>query len=57
MNTDGRPQRAGQIVRQAGATATAVYTGAGLRWQVRRHRDGLIRTTSCLAHTSHWRPS
>ena len=57
MNKHGRPLRAGQIARQAGAVATAVHTSAGLRWQVRRERDGLIRTTRCLAHTGHWRPS
>jgi hypothetical protein len=57
MNNDGRPVRVGQIARQAGATATAVKTKDGLRWQVRRERDGLTRLTSCLAHTSHWRSS
>ena len=57
MNKHGRPLRAGQIARQAGAVATAVHTSAGLRWQVRRERDGLIRITPCLAHTGHWRPS
>jgi hypothetical protein len=57
MNTDGRPQHAGQIARQAGATATAVKTKDGLRWQVRCERDGLTRTTACLAHTGHWRSS
>jgi hypothetical protein len=57
VNKHGRPLRAGQIARQAGAIATAVHTSAGLRWQVRRERDGLTRTTSCLAHTGHWRPS
>jgi len=55
MNTDGRPQHVGQIMHQPGATATAIHTAHGLRWRVRRHRDGLTRTTSCLAHTSHWR--
>jgi len=54
MNTDGQPVRAGQVARQAGAVATAVKTKDGLRWQVRRERDGLVRMTSCLAHTSHW---
>lgn len=54
MNKHGRPVQVGQIVRQAGAVATAVQTKDGLRWQVRRERDGLIRTTTCLAHTSHW---
>ena len=54
MNRNGRPLRVGQIAQQTGATATAVHTAAGLRWQVRRERDGLTRTTSCLAHTSHW---
>lgn len=54
MKTDGKPVRAGQIACQAGAVATAVTTTRGLVWQVRRERDGLIRTTTCLAHTSHW---
>ena len=54
MNNHGRPLRAGQIARQAGAVATAVTTAAGLRWRVRRQRDNLIRITPCLAHTSHW---
>lgn len=57
MNHDGRPQRAGQTAHQTGAVATAVKTKDGLRWQVRRDRDGLIRTTAYLAHTSHWRPA
>ncbi len=55
MNKHGQPTQAGQIARQAGAIATAVKTRDGLRWQVRRERDGLIRSTSCLAHASHWR--
>jgi len=54
MNKDGRPVRAGQVAHQAGAVATAINTADGLRWQVRRQRDDLIRTTPCLAHTSHW---
>jgi ribosomal protein S30 len=57
MNSHGHPTRAGQILRQTGAVATAVKTKDGLHWQVRRDRDGLIRTTACLAHTSHWRTS
>jgi len=57
MNEYGRPVRAGQSFRQAGAVATAVTTGAGLCWQVRRERDGLIRMTSCLAQTGHWTPA
>ena len=55
MNKQGRATRAGQVYRQAGAVATSVKTADGLRWQVRRERDGLIRFTKCLAHTSHWR--
>jgi hypothetical protein len=54
MNKKGRPTRAGQVYRQAGAVATAVKTADGLRWEVCRERDGLIRFTKCLAHTSHW---
>lgn len=54
MNKYGRPVRAGQVLRQTGAVATAVKTKDGLRWQVRRERDGLIRTTTCLAQTRHW---
>jgi hypothetical protein len=54
MNKHGRPLRAGQIARQTGAVATALPTSAGLLWQVRRERDGLVRITTCLAHTSHW---
>lgn len=54
MNKHGRPLRVGQIARQAGAMATAVKTKDGLRWQVRRQRDGLTRMTPYLAHASHW---
>lgn len=54
MDKYGRPVRVGQIARQAGAVAVAVHTAAGLRWQVHRQRDGLIRMTACLAQTSHW---
>jgi hypothetical protein len=57
MNKHGRPTRPGQIMRQTGAVATAVTTKDGLRWQVRRESDGLTRITTCLAHTSHWRPT
>ena len=57
MNKDGRPVRVGQIARQAGAIATGVKTKDGLRWQVHRERDGLTRTTACLAHTNHWTSS
>lgn len=55
MNKEGKPARAGQAVRQAGAVATAVRTDDGLVWEVRRERDGLVRVTKYLAHTSHWR--
>jgi hypothetical protein len=45
MNNYGRPIRAGQIMRQSGAVATAIHTSNGLRWQVRRanimQRNGL----------------
>jgi len=54
MNRYGKPTRAGQVLRQAGAVATAVRTDGGLRWEVRRERDGLVRITKRLAHTSHW---
>lgn len=54
MNKSGEPAHAGQVLRQAGAVATAVETDDGLRWEVRRERDGLVRVTKCLAHTSHW---
>jgi hypothetical protein len=57
MNNDGRPQHPGQTAYQTGAVATAIKTKDGLRWQVRRARDDLTRTTPCLAHTSHWRTS
>ncbi|WP_409437585.1 hypothetical protein [Mycobacterium sp. SMC-14] len=57
MNKLGSPTRVGQVLRQAGAVATAIRTDDGLRWQVRRERDGLIRVTKRLAHTSHWKPS
>jgi len=44
MNKHGRPVRAGQVMRQTGAVATAIHT-SGLRWQVRRanimQRNGL----------------
>jgi hypothetical protein len=55
MNKMGRATRAGQVYWQAGAVATSVKTPEGLRWQVRRERDGLIRLTKCLAHSSHWK--
>ena len=54
MNTNGHATRAGEVYRQAGAVATSVKTKDGLRWEVRRERDGLVRFTKCLAHTSHW---
>jgi hypothetical protein len=54
MNRDGMPTRTGEAFWQAGAVATAVETSDGLRWAVRRERDGLIRVTKCLAQTSHW---
>lgn len=47
MNKHGRPTRAGEIRRQAGAVATAIKTGDGLCWQVRRERDDLIRMMRC----------
>jgi hypothetical protein len=55
MDGHGKPTRVGEVFRQAGAVATAVKAGDGLRWQVRRERDGLIRIAPQLAHTSHWR--
>lgn len=55
MNKKGRATRAGQVYRQAGAVATSVKTADGLRWQVVRERDGLIRFTKCLAHKGYWR--
>lgn len=55
MNKHGRPTRASQVLWQAGAVARAVKTDDGLAWEVRRERDGLVRVTTCLAHTSHWR--
>jgi ribosomal protein S30 len=57
MNRHGKPTRAGEVRQQAGAVATATKTDAGLCWQVRRERDGLVRVTECLAHTSHWHKS
>jgi ribosomal protein S30 len=54
VNNHGRPTRAGEVRRQTGAVATAVKTEDGLRWQVRRDRDGLVRITKCLAQTDHW---
>jgi hypothetical protein len=36
MNKHGRPVRAGQVMHQTGAVATAIHTSTGLRWQVRR---------------------
>jgi hypothetical protein len=55
MDRHGKPTRAGEVFRQAGAVATAVKTDDGLQWHVRRERDGLIRITRQLAHTSHWK--
>ena len=55
MNKQGKATRAGEVYWQAGAVATSVRTPEGLRWQVRRERDGLIRLTKCLAHGSHWK--
>jgi ribosomal protein S30 len=57
MNAKGAPTRAGEVRRQTGAVATAVKTDKGLRWEVRRERDGLVRVTTRLAHTSHWHRS
>jgi hypothetical protein len=55
MDRHGKPTRVGEVYRQSGAVATAVKTDNGLRWQVRREHDGLIRVARQLAHTSHWR--
>jgi hypothetical protein len=53
----GEPEQLGEVLYQAGATATAVHDENGnLAWEVRRHRDGMVRTTKKLAHTSHWEP-
>lgn len=57
MNKYGTPTRAGEVRRQPGAVATAVKTDNGLRWEVRRERDGLVRVTKHLAQTSHWHKS
>lgn len=57
MNAKGAPTRAGEVRRQTGAVATAVKTDQGLRWEVRREGDGLVRVTTRLAHTSHWHRS
>jgi hypothetical protein len=57
VKATGEPDRAGEVVRQAGATAVAVGTTEGLEWHVTREHDGLVRTTKRLAHTSHWRVS
>jgi ribosomal protein S30 len=57
MNKHGTATRAGEVRRQAGAVATAVRADGGLRWEVRRERDGLLRYTNRLAQTSHWRKS
>jgi hypothetical protein len=54
VNKYGRPVRVGQVARQAGAVATAIKTNEGLRWQVRRERDGRVCVTERLAHTRHW---
>lgn len=56
MNKLGSPTRVGQVLRQSGAVAIAIRTDDGLRWQVRRERDGVVRVTKRLAHTSHWKP-
>lgn len=54
MNNNGKPTRRGEVRIQAGATATSIATDEGLRWQVRRESDGLIRITGCLAQTRCW---
>jgi hypothetical protein len=54
MRKSGKPSRAGEVFRQAGSVATAVKTKEGLRWEVRRESDGLVRFTKSLADVSHW---
>jgi hypothetical protein len=51
----GEPDTAGEVLTQAGATATTVKDDSGeLIWEVRREHDRRVRRTSKLAHTSHW---
>lgn len=57
LNTDGRPNNAGETWYQAGSVATAVDTPQGLQWDVVRQSDGLVRQTSVLAHSDHWSSS
>jgi hypothetical protein len=54
---DGSPDRAGEVRQQAGAYAMAVDGAEGFHWRVERLSDGLVRTTSKLAHTDHWKPA
>jgi hypothetical protein len=54
MKKSGKPVRAGEVFRQAGSVATAVKTDKGLRWEVRRESDGVVRFTKSLAQVSHW---
>ena len=56
MKDSGEPDRVGEVLHQAGATATAVETVDGLAWEVHQHTDGTTTTTKRLAHTEHWHP-
>ena len=56
MRQTGESERPGEVLHQAGATATSMYSQGKLVWQVRDHRTGNIAVTEHLAHTSHWEP-
>jgi hypothetical protein len=57
MNGDtGEPEIVGETREQSGCIAVAVLTDDGqLVWDVHRLSDGLVRRTSRLAHTDHWK--
>ena len=56
MTPDGKPERFGEVMKQAGATALAVREEDGsLVWRV--HQNGAVSTTAALAHVGHWSPT
>lgn len=55
MKETGEPDRAGEVLHQAGSTAVSVLTpGGGMHWNVKNHTSGEIVATKALAHIDHW---
>ena len=54
MKLTGHADLVGEVLYQAGGTATAIVHNGHMIWEVRREHDGIVRHTHRLAHTSHW---